>query len=196
MDRTPMTNADFLSASLTSTVLSPIWWLVLLRGVLAAAFGLLTLSFPLQTVPSLVLVFAAYVAVDGALAFAVAFRAMHEHRQWAWQLMQAIANLMAAAGAVYWPGMTVVVFVLLTAAWSIISGFLILAAGLTMRENGWRWLVLAGTVSLSYGIPMILVPLLGALMLTWWLSAYTLVLGVALILLAFSLRKVAARHRR
>jgi uncharacterized membrane protein HdeD (DUF308 family) len=51
-----------------------------------------------------------------------------------------------------------------------------------------------GVVSLLYGFLMILAPLLGAVVLTWWLGAYSLVFGVALIVLAFRLR--SERNRR
>jgi uncharacterized membrane protein HdeD (DUF308 family) len=46
----------------------------------------------------------------------------------------------------------------------------------------------AGIISLLYGFLMILAPLIGAVVLTWWLGAYSLVLGVAMIVLAFRLR--------
>jgi uncharacterized membrane protein HdeD (DUF308 family) len=39
-----------------------------------------------------------------------------------------------------------------------------------------------------FGILMIAAPLAGAVVLTWWLGAYALVFGVALIILAFKLR--------
>jgi uncharacterized membrane protein HdeD (DUF308 family) len=35
---------------------------------------------------------------------------------------------------------------------------------------------------------MVLSPLIGAVVLTWWLGTYSLVLGIALIVLAFRLR--------
>jgi uncharacterized membrane protein HdeD (DUF308 family) len=35
---------------------------------------------------------------------------------------------------------------------------------------------------------MIVAPLIGAVVLTWWLGAYSLVFGIALIALAFRLR--------
>jgi uncharacterized membrane protein HdeD (DUF308 family) len=41
---------------------------------------------------------------------------------------------------------------------------------------------------------MILAPLLGAVVLTWWLGAYSLVFGVALIVLAFRLRSQRNEH--
>ena len=50
-----------------------------------------------------------------------------------------------------------------------------------------------GVISLLYGFLMILAPLLGAVVLTWWLGAYSIVFGVALIVLAFRLRSQRER---
>jgi hypothetical protein len=39
---------------------------------------------------------------------------------------------------------------------------------------------------LLYGALLIVAPMIGALVLTWWLGAYALLFGVALLVLAFS----------
>ena len=102
-----------------------------------------------------------------------------------------------AAGVVafVWPGITVLAFVLLIAAWSIVSGCLMLAAA-SQTENGRWWLALAGAAALLYGILMIVAPLAGAVVLTWWLGAFALVFGIALIVLAFRLDRLVAPPRR
>jgi uncharacterized membrane protein HdeD (DUF308 family) len=43
-------------------------------------------------------------------------------------------------------------------------------------------------VSLLYGALLIVTPLIGALVLTWWLAGYALVFGGALIVLCLKLR--------
>lgn len=182
-----MTNTYFPSP--TSRMLSQNWSLILLRGIFGVLFGLLALFFPGPTMLSLVFVFAAYMVLDAISALVATFRAVREHRQWGWLLVQAIASLTAAAAATFWPGITVLVFVLLTAAWSIVSGSLMFAAALAIRENGRWWLILGAIASLIYGMLMIFLPLVGALVLTWWIGAYALVFGVSLIVLAFSLRR-------
>jgi uncharacterized membrane protein HdeD (DUF308 family) len=55
------------------------------------------------------------------------------------------------------------------------------------RHGRW-WLAFGGILSLVYGVLLILAPLLGALVLAWWIGAFSLVFGVALIILAFRLR--------
>jgi uncharacterized membrane protein HdeD (DUF308 family) len=56
------------------------------------------------------------------------------------------------------------------------------------EHHGRWWLALGGILSLVYGVLLILAPLLGALVLAWWIGAFSLVFGVALIILAFRLR--------
>ena len=61
--------------------------------------------------------------------------------------------------------------------------------GLSPRcDSGRWWLVFGGVVSLAYGALLIVAPIIGALVLTWWLGAYALIFGVALLVLAFRLR--------
>jgi uncharacterized membrane protein HdeD (DUF308 family) len=171
------------------------WWLVALRGLLGVIFGIIALLMPVATILALVLLFSAYMLVDGCFALYAAVRAMWRRESWGMTLLQSIASIATGVIAFLWPGITVVAFVLLLAAWSIVSGCLMLAGARSVEGGyGRGWLIFGGIVSLLYGLLMILAPLLGAVVLTWWLGAYSLVFGVALIVLAFRLR--SERNRR
>ena len=163
------------------------WWLIALRGVLGVIFGVIALVMPVATILALVLLFSAYMVVDGAIAIYAAIRAARKQEGWGFLLFQGIASLAAAAIAFMWPGLTVVAFVLLIAAWSIVSGCLMLAAAMRTEQARW-WLVLGGAAALLYGFLMIVAPLSGAVVLTWWLGAFALVFGAALIILSLKLR--------
>ena len=163
------------------------WWLIALRGVLGVIFGVIALVMPVATILALVLLFSAYMVVDGAIAIYAAIRAARKKEGWGFLLFQGIASLAAAAIALVWPGLTVVAFILLIAAWSIVSGCLMLAAAMRTEQARW-WLVLGGAAALLYGFLMIVAPLSGAVVLTWWLGAFALVFGAALIILSLKLR--------
>ena len=176
-------------------VLAKDWWLLALRGLLGVIFGIVALVLPVTTILALVLLFSAYMLVDGGFALYTAVRAMRRRDSWGMPLIHGIANIAAGAIAFLWPGITVLAFVLLLAAWSIVSGCLMIAAAYNVEgRHGRGWLAFGGVVSLLYGVLMILAPLLGAVVLTWWLGAYSLVFGVALIVLAFRLRSQRDRH--
>jgi uncharacterized membrane protein HdeD (DUF308 family) len=171
------------------------WWLIALRGGLGVIFGLIALFMPIATILALVLLFSAYMIVDGAFAIYAAIRAARQRESWGFLAFQGIASVAAGLVAFVWPGITVLAFVLLIAAWSIVSGCLMLAAA-SQTENGRWWLALAGAAALLYGILMIVAPLAGAVVLTWWLGAFALVFGIALIVLAFRLDRLVAPPRR
>jgi uncharacterized membrane protein HdeD (DUF308 family) len=172
-----------------SRVLIANWWLLALRGLLGVIFGVVALAFPGSTILALVLLFSAYALVDGALSVVAAIRAARQGQQWGLLTFQGVASIAAGVIAFLWPAITVLAFVLLIAAWSIVSGVLFVTAAFRVDDNHERWwLAIGGIASLIYGVLSAAAPLLGALVLTWWLGAYTLVIGVALILLAFRLR--------
>ena len=91
--------------------------------------------------------------------------------------------------AFLWPGLTVLAFVWLVAAWAIVTGGLITAVGFRLNiDHGRWWLVLGGLLSLAYGALLIIAPLIGAIVLTWWIGAYALAFGIALVIFSFKLR--------
>jgi uncharacterized membrane protein HdeD (DUF308 family) len=177
-------------------VLARNWWAIGLRGVLGILFGLIALFLPGATMLSLVLVFAVYTLVDGVFAIVSAVRAARQHERWGFLVLEGIVDIAAAAVAALWPAITVLAFVLLIALWAILTGILELAAAFRLEmADGRGWLIFGGVVSLIYGALLLLAPMIGAVVLTWWLGVYALVFGVALVVLAFRLRARLDEHR-
>jgi uncharacterized membrane protein HdeD (DUF308 family) len=142
---------------------------------------------------ALVLLFAAYMLVDGVLAITAAVRAARRQDRWGWLVFEGVVDLIAGAIAVVWPLVTVIAFVFLLGAWAIITGTLLFVAGFRLNVTHGRWLMtLGGAISVVWGVLLIFRPLIGALVLTWWIAAYMLLFGGALLFLAFRLR--SRRH--
>ena len=181
-----------------SEVLAESWWAVGLRGLLGVAFGLIALLVPAAAILSLVLLFAAYMFVDGVFAIASGIKAARNGERWGLLLLEGIVDIAAGAVAFFWPAITAVAFVLLIAVWAIVSGALMLAAALSLNlDHGRWWLALGGIASLIFGVVLIIAPVVGAVVLTWWLGAYALVFGVLLLVLAFQLHsRQEAKERR
>jgi uncharacterized membrane protein HdeD (DUF308 family) len=172
-----------------SGLLAQNWWAIALRGVFAIIFGLIALLVPGATMLALVLLFAAYLLVDGIFAIIAALRAARRHERWGWLIFEGIVDLVTGAIAVVWPLITIVVFALLMGAWAIVTGALLLGASYRLNIPYGRWLMaLAGAISVIWGVLLIVWPLIGALVVTWWMAAYALIFGVAMLVLAFRLR--------
>lgn len=175
-----------------SAALARNWGFIALRGALAILFGIVAILLPGPTLAALVLLFAAYMLVDGILAIVAAVRAARRNERWGWLIFEGIVDLIAAAIAFLWPLATIFAFVLLMGAWAIISGVLLWAAAFRLNLAHGRWLMaFGGAVSALWGFLLILWPAIGALALTLWMGAYALVFGVALLVLAFRLRRRA-----
>ncbi len=166
------------------------WWLFTLRGALGIIFGCVALVFPGPTIMSLVILFSAYMLVDGVFGIISAVRAIRRKEdRWGLLIFEGLCNIAVGIAAFLWPGLTVVAFVWLVAAWAIVTGGLMTAAGFRLNiDHGRWWLILGGLLSLAFGVLLIIAPLIGAIVLTWWLGAYALVFGVALVIFSFKLR--------
>lgn len=168
------------------------WWAVALRGLLAVVFGVIALAVPGAAMLSLALVFGAYLLIDGAFALLAAARAAERHERWGLLLAGGVLNLLMGVVALAFPGAAIIAFVFVTAAWAIINGALMVAAGFGLHPSHGRvWLVLGGLLSLAWGVVLVIAPLAGAVVLTWWLGLFAVLMGVLFVVLGFQLR----RHR-
>jgi uncharacterized membrane protein HdeD (DUF308 family) len=180
-----------------SDVLAESWWAVGLRGLLGIAFGLICILVPTAAIFALILLFAAYMLVDGVLAIASGIKAARNGERWGLLILGGFVDLAVGAIAFFWPGITAVAFVLLIAIWAIISGFLMLVSSFNLKvDHGRWWLALGGIASLVFGIVLLIAPLVGAVVLTWWIGAYALVFGVLLLVLAFQLHSRQEKRAR
>jgi uncharacterized membrane protein HdeD (DUF308 family) len=167
------------------------WWAVALRGVLGIAFGLMALAWPGVTLATLILLFGAYMAVDGVFAIIAAARAAAHHQRWGMLIVEGIVDLIAAAIAFTAPVLTLLAFIYLLAVWAVISGVLLGWASFRLHPAHGRWFMLfGGIVSVLWGGLLFALPIEGALVMAWWLGAYAIVFGIVLLVLAFRLRRV------
>lgn len=168
--------------------LSQNWWLVGLRGVLAILFGVLALALPGVTIASLVLLFGVYMVVDGIFAIAAAVRSARRHERWGALVFEGIVDLLAGAVALLLPAAAALAFVMLMGAWAVVSGAFLLAATFRLNVTHGRWLMGFGAVvSIIWGVLLMIWPVAGAIVLTWWMGAYALLFGAALLVLAVQL---------
>ncbi|WP_375462085.1 HdeD family acid-resistance protein [uncultured Enterovirga sp.] len=193
MSPTSLSSSSPSDASRTdarNAVLARNWWVVALRGAFAVLFGALTFAMPGLSLATLVVVFAAYLFVDGVFAIVAGIRAAQKHERWGFLILEGLVNILAAIAAMASPGAAVVFVVYLIAIWSIVSGGFMTVAAFQLHLDHGRWLlVISGVVSILFGILLAISPVTGAVVLTLWLGAYALVFGAMLIGFAFQLRK-------
>ncbi|MGY3332607.1 uncharacterized membrane protein HdeD (DUF308 family) [Mesorhizobium sp. USDA 4775] len=184
-----ISSSDNTRTEAMNDVLASNWWAVALRGVVAIIFGIAAFAMPLVTMLSLVVVFAAFSLIDGIFGIIMAVRGARRGEHWVWLLLNGILGIVSCAVAVLWPGITVLAFVFLVAAWALVSGIFMLISAFRLKiDHGRIWLAIAGVASILLGIVLTISPFVGALVLTFWVGAHALVLGVTLLMLAYKLR--------
>jgi len=167
------------------------WWAVGLRGAVAMLLVIAILCLPSPTIASLVLMFAAYVAADGALAILAGMRAVPRGERWHLLILEGATNLAAAAAVLAWPAVAIAApFVRLACAWAVVTGALLLAAAHRLSGPHGRWvLAVAGVASAGWGVLAAAADAGDPHAIKWWLVGYAVIFGGVLLALAGQLRK-------
>lgn len=169
------------------------WGWVALRGVIAIIFGVLTLGNPVITLSALVLLFGAFALADGIFLVIAAVTNRRGEPHWVALLFAGIAGIVIGIGTFIMPGITATVLLVFIATWAVLIGIAQIVAAIRLRKviSGEWMLATAGVVSALFGIFLIARPAAGALVVVFWIGAYAVVYGIALLVLAFKLRSWA-----
>jgi uncharacterized membrane protein HdeD (DUF308 family) len=163
------------------------WWALVLRGVIAVLFGIMSLLYPPATFEFLALFLAAYLVLDGVFALVLGIRAAENHRRWWPFALEGLADL--AAGAIIYVHPEVLV--VLVAVWAFVTGLMLLAPAFAIPGGAGRWfLVLNGLISIMLGTIIALRPLAGVVFIVWIVAIYALLFGIGLIMLGFHVRSL------
>lgn len=167
-----------------------IWWVMLLRGISALAFGFLVLAWPGIALAMLVLCFGVYALADGVLSLLAAVRNWR-HQEKCWLLgLEGFAGICAGAVTLWAPGITVFMFLLLIAGWMMATGLLRIVAAILARHEitDEIWQMLSGLAAVLFGLILLVSPG-SAVALLWVLAAYGFILGASLIGMSFKMRR-------
>jgi uncharacterized membrane protein HdeD (DUF308 family) len=172
------------------------WWLILLRGVCAVIFGVLTFIWPGITLLTLVILYGVFALADGVLSLAAAIggrKGDAEEPRW-WLAAIGVLGLAAGVLTLLWPGMTALVLLVFIAAWSIATGIMQIVGAVRLRkEIDGEWLLIAsGVLSVLFGVALLAWPGAGALAMALVIGAFAIVYGLLLISFSLRLRKFAS----
>jgi len=168
------------------------WWSFLSRGIIAILFGVAAILQQGIALELLVLLVAAFFFVDGVLSIVASCGASEAESRWWISLLEGPARItIGIIMAALWPQVTVAAMIGMIAAWALITGGLEIDAAIRLRrviEGEW-FLGFCGTISILFGLILVVSPRIGAVALVWILGAYGIFFGVFLISLGFKLKK-------
>lgn len=167
------------------------WWMLAVRGVIAIAFGVLAIMFPVMTLGWLVALFAAFSLLSGAIWIFGATRHRKTDEQWWVLLLLGLVSMGAGTLAALHPALTLVVLILLIGANALVTGVLDIVVAVRMRKTmrGESLLIASGIASILFGVIVFLFPVgVGGLAIVWMIAFYAIVTGVLMLALAWRVR--------
>jgi len=168
------------------------WWLFLLRGIAAIAFGVLSLVWPGLSLVTLVILFGAYALVDGVFALAAGILGRGGAQLRWWLVFVGLLGVAVGAATMLWPGLTALTLLYFIAGWIVATGLLQIIGAIELRKtiaNEW-WLILDGALSVLIGVLFFVLPGAGALALIWLIAGFAILFGVLMVGFAFKVRNL------
>lgn len=162
------------------------WWAVALRGILAILFGVIALVYPGATLVTLALVFGAYALIDGVFAILAAFG--YGGREAVWYVLDGILGIAVGVATFFYPGITAQALVYLVGFWAIMTGIFEIVAGFELPLSRDWLLVLAGVLSVVFGVLVFFNPASGAVAVVWMIALYAVLFGITMLVFGIRLR--------
>ena len=189
--------ASLAHAALASTIAAPLarhWWVFLIRGLVAIAFGLVAFFYPGITLVTLVLLYGAYALVDGVFAVVAAVRGKEGVGPRWWLALVGVLGIVAGLVTYLYPGLTTLVLLTVIGIWALLYGITEIIGAIRLRkeiDNEWL-LMMHGALAVLFGLMVLFRPGAGALALIWLIASFAFASGVLLIALAFRLKSHTA----
>jgi uncharacterized membrane protein HdeD (DUF308 family) len=170
------------------------WWVPVIRGIAAIAFGVIAFTHPVMAIATLVLFFGAWVLIDGIFRIFGAIKHRGSDSDWAWQLVIGLIGIIVGLLTFHAPQVTALALVIYIAAWALMIGAseIVMAVKLRHEIKGEWLLILMGLASIVFAVLLLWNPVAGAAAVIWLIAWYAVVLGILAIFFGFRLRSLRA----
>jgi len=169
------------------------WGGLLFGGIVSVLFGIVALIWPGKTLLVIIAFFGVFILAESVVTIAITIARRKQYERWWLGLIGGGLGLIIGGITVFRPITATVVLLYLIAAWALITGALIITASIRLRktiQNEWV-LILVGVIAVVFSIFVFVRPLATAVVMMWIISAFALVFGGLLIVLAFRLKRTA-----
>jgi uncharacterized membrane protein HdeD (DUF308 family) len=167
------------------------WTVLLTRGLVGIAFGLLAMAWPEETVTILVVLWGCWALVDG-IAMLVVVRAVPGTAPKVVAILAAVVALLIAFFAIARPGLAAETITWFIGVWLVVRGFLEIVQAVSTDAQSGRWaLVAGGVLDGVIGVLFMANPGSAILGIAWLLGLLALLWGLVAVGMAFLVRKAA-----
>jgi uncharacterized membrane protein HdeD (DUF308 family) len=172
--------------------LGRLWWLPLVRGILLLLLGAYALFRPGMTMIALTQVVGVFIVIDGILSVIAAVIGQVPSRGWVIVrgILEVLVGLFVFANPLIIAGITATVLIYMLGFSAILFGVMEIVAAIQDRKQieGEGWLILAGVLTVLFGIMLLVAPMAFGLFMVRVLGFFAIISGIVLIVFAFRLR--------
>ncbi len=163
------------------------WWTFVVRGLLAILFGILALMYPAVALLTVMVFIGVFWLFEGVV---VLFTVFGGKGRKLWPLIYSLLSIVAGGYVLTRPGISAIVLAVFIGFWAIVKGFAEIVTAIQIRKEikGEFFLILAGLVSVLFGLILVFRPGAGVLALLWVLAVFAIVWGLLGIGVGFRLK--------
>ena len=148
-----------------------------LTGLIAIVLGILLLAMPGASLKTVIYLFGIMVIVYGLARIVAGLRGHMESKSAG--VVGGLLAIVAGVAIIAWPELSALTLVYIIAGWAIATGVMDVVGAFTSESGAAHklWGVIAGVVSVVFGIVLFVYPGEGGLALLWLIGIYLIVLG-------------------
>ena len=178
-------------------LLAQLWWTFVIRGVLGIIFGVVVILFPGIGLVAVVALFAAWALIGGISSLIGSWRSRGQKDWWV-GVVEGLVGIAAGIVAILLPTAAGLALLFVVAGWAIVIGVLQIWMAIRLREQitGELWMGLSGVVSILFGLLLVIFPGTGILSVLFLVGIFSILMGVAMVLLGWRLRGIHAQAKR
>ena len=169
------------------------WWLITLRGLIFFFIGIYIIRFPISGMLGLVVYGSILLFISGLVISIFAFTTRSVNRNWIWQLLEGLLDIVIAIILLSNIGLTAITLPYVFAFFGVLTGIFWIMEALFLKRNDYRyWAValVAGLFSIIIGILIFYRPVLAVLTIVTIIGIMFIVQGLFLMLFSFAVSKV------
>jgi uncharacterized membrane protein HdeD (DUF308 family) len=169
-------------------------WALGINGLLSVALGVVILVWPGISLFALTIVFGAFTAANGVVALAMAISSRVKDGR-GWLIVSSLLSIGVGLAILVWPDISALALLYVIGAYAIAIGIITVGGAFWLPMDGGdkALFVLAGFVSILFGIVMFAKPGDGALVLLALIAAFALVRGIAELVVAIGGKRLVER---
>ena len=168
------------------------WWLLTLKGILAIIFGIFATFVPGVTLITLMIYFGLFIILSGIFLIVGSISHKKNNKKWGMWLFEGILDIIIGLVVVFYPKLSLDIFIVILAIWAISIGFTQLFSALNSNHvKSARWLMLINAVIvIVFAIVLFINPFESAMAMTYIVGIFALLFGIFITVYSFKLKDI------